>query len=787
MALATPVALLVNSFDADNSQDFSFNCTGGNQIVANRITIVNTTTNDIVYQNKITTYSYSQTVPANTLTNGVRYYFYFNTYDVYDNISADSNKIYFYCYSASTITFTNLPSSGTINSASYTFTATWSQAQDETLSSFQFFLYDNTRTVIDQSEKLTSTNTPPITFSHTFDGFDDDTVYYVSAKAISSNGIEVSTELYSININNDFSGDYFLIKATNHCSEGYNEIVNNVHEIDGITDGTFIDDEHLLLNEWGQTVYWSSGLQFFNDSFVFLLWWRPILLGKIVRIQSEDGNTWFDFTFKRNIPTSGDVIAKDYILVEGYYNGHQYVSQKSNLITQINNNTDVFLYVQVVGNDVVAKFSRADATGTILEWNTHYYAWNKFSDSIDYYTLSETPSVNDIIYAMSNNSFTEYGTVSSYDATDDEIIDTNNSNYARNSNADNSQDGESDVIYGVVTGIVWDDEPSSIDINYLIWNGGSNVEYNRITDMWWLNESQGSIITDADWKYNDYNTTYMTNVELRNMIVDAIYITHNTSYPYSSVKPTWDNATVMYCEFQNNTLAGNVDWVTSNITKVKLKRRLQGTQRWLTLYEKPINTVEDLTIEYTDYLCPSGYTFEYALVPCTNDAEWDYSITTVDTYYDGLFLIDSDMNCKKLYGGVLYNSDVTVNSIGTLQPYNSQYPVIIRNLATNYKQTNISGYLVNDEDYSDVMSISARTNMTLMQKDWSEYLATGKSIIIKDWNGRILLVQITVAPSYTYTQLTANALPYITFTTSEIGQYNNASDLYKQGFLAIEA
>jgi hypothetical protein len=179
---------------------------------------------------------------------------------------------------------------------------------------------------------------------------------------------------------------------------------------------------------------------------------------------------------------------------------------------------------------------------------------------------------------------------------------------------------------------------------------------------------------------------------------------------------------------------------------------------------------------------------EYALVPCTDDAEWDYSITEVHTNYDGLFLINPDMECKKLYGGVMYNSDVTVNGVALLQPFNAQYPTVVRNKNINYKQTNIGGYLLNEEKngYADIMSQKARVNMTLLQKEWSEWLNSGKSFIIKDWNGKILLVQITTAPSYTYMQNTGNAVPYITFTTSEIGQYNNPMDLYQQGFLPAE-
>ena len=84
MALATPVALSITSFDASNSQEFKFVCNGGNQSVANRLTIVNAVTHEVVYQNKVTTYAYTQRVSGGTLTNGLRYYFYFKNNKIHD-------------------------------------------------------------------------------------------------------------------------------------------------------------------------------------------------------------------------------------------------------------------------------------------------------------------------------------------------------------------------------------------------------------------------------------------------------------------------------------------------------------------------------------------------------------------------------------------------------------------------------------------------------------------------------------------------------------------------------
>ena len=143
MAMMTPIALAHSAFSATNSETFKFSSTGGDQVVKNRLTIRNNTTNVVVYQNTVTSYLFQQEVPTNTLTNGVYYNYYFNTYDVNNNMSADSNAIAFRCYSTPTITFMNFPITNIINSSSYSFNITYNQSQGELLDYLIYYLYDS--------------------------------------------------------------------------------------------------------------------------------------------------------------------------------------------------------------------------------------------------------------------------------------------------------------------------------------------------------------------------------------------------------------------------------------------------------------------------------------------------------------------------------------------------------------------------------------------------------------------------------------------------------------------
>src|SRR5574344_4361 len=119
MAMMKPIGYSVSAFDATQNQVFKFDVQGGNQVNYNEIIIRNNTTNVVVYQNKVESFIFSQTVPSNTLTNGVYYNYSFVTYDVNDNASEQSTQIPFYCYTTPTVVFTNLPSDNILQSASF--------------------------------------------------------------------------------------------------------------------------------------------------------------------------------------------------------------------------------------------------------------------------------------------------------------------------------------------------------------------------------------------------------------------------------------------------------------------------------------------------------------------------------------------------------------------------------------------------------------------------------------------------------------------------------------------
>ena len=174
MALTTPILYTVDAFDATKAQVFNFNVLGGNQVVANTLTIKNNATLATVYSATQNTYKFTHTLPANTLTNGTYYQATLTTKDAQGNISNASAPIQFYCYSQPSFEISNMPSGNVITNSSFAFAVMYNQAQGETLNAYVFNLYSASGALISTSNMMYNTNTSlPLNVSYLFSGFED--------------------------------------------------------------------------------------------------------------------------------------------------------------------------------------------------------------------------------------------------------------------------------------------------------------------------------------------------------------------------------------------------------------------------------------------------------------------------------------------------------------------------------------------------------------------------------------------------------------------------------------
>lgn len=277
MALTTPILYTQVAFDASNNQVFRFNVIGGDQVTGATITIKDNASLVTAYTGTSTSYAYNITVPAGSLTNGQYYQASIVTHNAAGESSAQSNTIQFYCYTAPTFTFSNLPSTHIINNASYVFDVTYNQAEGETLNAYRFDLYDNTGVLLSTSStKYVSSTGLPLTVSYTFSGFEDKTVYGIQCTGTTVNGTLVDTGLITISVQYETARGYSYLYLTNNCEDGNITIESNVVGINGVAQPdppTYLSTGQVDLTADGSYVKWAEGYQL-PDDYTMKIWGR---------------------------------------------------------------------------------------------------------------------------------------------------------------------------------------------------------------------------------------------------------------------------------------------------------------------------------------------------------------------------------------------------------------------------------------------------------------------------------------------------------------------------------
>ena len=277
MALTTPTLMQQNAFDATQAHVFTFNVYSGSQITGSKLTIKNNATLETVYDGTITSYAFEHTVPANTLTNGVYYQASIQTMDAQGNFSPASNIIQFYCYSAPTLVFNNIPTANIIPSASFAFEVKYNQAEGEALDSYVFNLYTTAGTLISTSGRLyNTTTTVPTVFAYTFSGFNNGENYVVEVNAATVEGTQITTGKQTVFVQYSQPGMFSSLYLTNNCKNGYITVQANVIGINGEADPMppnykTLLGENVVELQGNQYVQWTEGYEI-PENFTLRIW-----------------------------------------------------------------------------------------------------------------------------------------------------------------------------------------------------------------------------------------------------------------------------------------------------------------------------------------------------------------------------------------------------------------------------------------------------------------------------------------------------------------------------------
>lgn len=212
---------------------------------------------------------------------------------------------------------------------------------------------------------------------------------------------------------------------------------------------------------------------------------------------------------------------------------------------------------------------------------------------------------------------------------------------------------------------------------------------------------------------------------------------------------------------------------------------------WLTLYSQPITQASDMDFTFIDFTNQYGKTYKYALVPLLTqtqsgvevEVEGGYTVSDeVQSVFDGVFIADAT-GSQKCKANVGYGNVDMNQSVGSITPIGSQYPIIVTNSNNRYHNGSISGMIVPDDYYYN--GNLSRIDMVNKRNELEQFLTNKRAKIIKDWNSNIWLVMIMDNIDCSFDN--NYGMGMVTFNANwlEVGDPTNQEDLQATGLVNV--
>lgn len=277
--------------------------------------------------------------------------------------------------------------------------------------------------------------------------------------------------------------------------------------------------------------------------------------------------------------------------------------------------------------------------------------------------------------------------------------------------------------------------------------------------------------------YKDNKSTRSTIVDIRNInsitLNNGLYDDLFVSKDINATEKKWTFETIMYAMFNNDLLAGNINFALETITSIRIKKREKGTFEWITICEIPINTIEDLRFVRTYKYCKGNTDYEFAMIPVLNsNIEGDLSVVECKSEFNGVYIMEQDAAIQMILN--FESSQQRNHNATTIQTLGRKKPFYITNGMANYESGSINVTLIrmNSDCSFDI------DNDIKYRKAVNDILSNKKPKILKFSDGRIYMIGIVDTISESNDPL----LPSTMINWTEIGEADNEQDLYDNGF-----
>lgn len=275
------------------------------------------------------------------------------------------------------------------------------------------------------------------------------------------------------------------------------------------------------------------------------------------------------------------------------------------------------------------------------------------------------------------------------------------------------------------------------------------------------------------------DTSTVNSLTITHGIFDELYVSTNV-IPLSNFNGTiptfWDFDTKLHALFNQNLLAGNIQFATDSVEKVRIKKRTPHDLNFQTIFEKEIKKPEDFGFKLMDYFEPVGE-IEYMYIAVISGVENRTSINKIQSKFSSYFLCERDASYP-MFLDRQFSKQLNQN-IAVVNTWGRKYPLVVKNGNINYYSGSISCTFVEQKGCTyDFANAWNYRNIIY------SFLTNGKPKILKDNMGNIYMIAVT---SDAITEDSDHPLHVISnFEITECGDAYYVGDLYDNDFIDID-
>lgn len=295
------------------------------------------------------------------------------------------------------------------------------------------------------------------------------------------------------------------------------------------------------------------------------------------------------------------------------------------------------------------------------------------------------------------------------------------------------------------------------------------------------------------------------NITIQNGVFQHVNTVNRYDPTLGDEQPTeWQSDFIMDANFDTDTNAGSVGNLLGVANAILVKRREANiydniSDGWITIGGVETLNGNDLKFTVSDYMCKSGTTYEYVLIPTLTQIQGgievqietsisnDSTILTVLSEFDKIYICTVD-RAQSLYAGSAYSDMITERLAGVHQALGNKYPIVVTNSKIDYHTGGVSGTILNkyygknDPDTNTIATLN-RQKIIEARKEFDDFITQGVPMVLKDWNGNAWLIMVTDTPSYSWVSEWGMGLGTMSFSWTEIGDLDDQDSLDKAGMV----